>query len=658
LPTLSTATLGAIPGNSYLIGILLVLTLRAAKLPGSPVANILLAACSLVWNLGGLFTALLLLLGVPKESPLGLRAAALQFTAAAAWPIPLLALWRPLASGPRQRTALIALLSAAIVTAAALSAGLWAVALFGRTVLPGIELKELTAYNGALLAAGAVLILRGRLTSDAGRLATLVLIGGALAPALAILLLAHVALPAGLEAAAVVLREQSALLIVLGAFLLFARFRFADTFFRHAVRILMATLAATALALVLQSPRLADVARQTAQPAAARVFASGLLATALLLIFRLLDRALTRRFSRWVFRSPDYGAARQRLAGALDRLHEEHQVVAAAEAAARNTLGVGGAWIVPRGDLQGSHRSLEHGEAEEVADRDDARVGLPSPDVELLVPIRVGGRVAFVLAISPGPAGRGLVSEEVGFLHAVAGHLGHRLESLRYERESADQQSREARLLQQLTDAEIRALRAQINPHFLFNSLNTIADLIVTDPARAETMTLRLAKVFRHVLANSSSPLVALQEEIDFLRTYLHIEEARFGDRLRVEIDVAPEVALDQIPPLVLQPLVENALKHGLAPKPGPGRLWISARASGNDLCLRVEDDGIGPWPQAATVSGPRVAGPPAGWEAAGIGLSNVAERLRTLYRGQATVSLEARPTGGSRVTMILPRSI
>ncbi|HUE00820.1 MAG TPA: histidine kinase [Bryobacteraceae bacterium] len=114
----------------------------------------------------------------------------------------------------------------------------------------------------------------------------------------------------------------------------------------------------------------------------------------------------------------------------------------------------------------------------------------------------------------------------------------------------------------QSREAELCALRAQINPHFLFNSLNTVADLIVRDPVRAETMTLRLASLFRHVLAHASRPLTTVRDEVDFVRTYLYIEEARFGDRLRVEISVAREAAADELPSLILQPLVENALKH------------------------------------------------------------------------------------------------
>src|SRR5262249_26028137 len=154
------------------------------------------------------------------------------------------------------------------------------------------------------------------------------------------------------------------------------------------------------------------------------------------------------------------------------------------------------------------------------------------------------------------------------------------------------------------------------------NALNTIAELIVRDPARAETMTLRLAAVFRHALAHARRPLTPVRDEIEFVRTYLHIEEARFGDRLQVEIEVAPEGAGEGLRSLTLQPLVENALKHGLGPKPGPGRLWISAHAEGPQVRLRVEDDGLGPDARRVR-SGP---------ESAGVGLSNIAERLVTLY--------------------------
>jgi two-component system LytT family sensor kinase len=210
-------------------------------------------------------------------------------------------------------------------------------------------------------------------------------------------------------------------------------------------------------------------------------------------------------------------------------------------------------------------------------------------------------------------------------------------------------QGREAVLLQQVTEAELRALRAQVNPHFLFNSLNSIANLVVTNPEQAETMTLRLARVFRHVLANSARPLIPLHEEVEFLQTYLQIEEARFGSRLQVKIAVDPEVAMEQIPSLMLQPIVENALKHGLGPKLGPGHLWITAEANGSQVCLRVEDDGVGPATGVLKLNGSK--GRPNG-----VGLENVEQRLNALYQDQGRMTLEVRQAGGTRVTILLPR--
>jgi len=260
----------------------------------------------------------------------------------------------------------------------------------------------------------------------------------------------------------------------------------------------------------------------------------------------------------------------------------------------------------------------------------------------VLIPVTSAGRIMHVLVLSPGPARPGLVSHDLNFLRAVAAQFGNRLDTLHREREAIDRQSREALLLQQVAEAELRALRAQINPHFLFNSLNTIADLIVRDPVRAEAMTLRLASVFRHVLAHSSRSMTTIREEMEFLRTYLYIEEARFGDRLHVTIDVAPEAAGQSIPSLILQPLVENAMKHGLGPKPGLGNIWISAQIEGDDVCVRIEDDGMGP--SSVPVPTDECHG-----------LTNVAARLHTLYRDRASVKLEAREGGGARVTVRIP---
>ena len=186
-------------------------------------------------------------------------------------------------------------------------------------------------------------------------------------------------------------------------------------------------------------------------------------------------------------------------------------------------------------------------------------------------------------------------------------------------------------------------MRAQINPHFLFNSLNTIADLIVTDPVKAESMTVLLAKVFRHVLLYSDRQMTAVSEEIEFLKTYLRIEEVRFGPRLSVRMDVDPSVSSARVPSLILQPVVENAIKHGLAPKVGSGHLHIRAGRDGGFIKLEVEDDGVG-FPELAPETTRR-----------GVGLKIIAERLKTLYQAGASLEFESASALGSRVTILIP---
>ena len=333
-----------------------------------------------------------------------------------------------------------------------------------------------------------------------------------------------------------------------------------------------------------------------------------------------------------MFRAPDYRAESRGLALRLRDLDDERKIAAAVEEAARRPLELSRARVSA---IDGASVRSDEPPGALLDGETIERAG------EVLVPMATAGRVTHVLALSPGPARPGLVSQDLDYLRAIATLYGSRIDALGRERDAIERQSREALLLQQVTEAELRALRAQINPHFLFNSLNTVADLIVRDPVRAETMTLRLASVFRHVLAHSSRPLTTVRDEIEFLRAYLYIEEARFGDRLRVDIAVDAAVAGDAVPSLILQPLVENALKHGLGPKPGPGNLAISARAEGGFLLLRVEDDGMG-------LSGRRAA--------QGVGLTNVAERLATLYQDRASVDMEARDGGGCRVTVLIPR--
>ena len=192
-----------------------------------------------------------------------------------------------------------------------------------------------------------------------------------------------------------------------------------------------------------------------------------------------------------------------------------------------------------------------------------------------------------------------------GRLHFMRGGVSMNLDR---EEERMESIRLESRLSQQLVEAELRALRAQINPHFLFNSLNTIAALISLEPEKAEKFTVRLAKVFRYVLLHADRPLSAIDEEMDFLRSYLEIEQIRFGERLLVEFDVENSIAHTAVPSLILQPLVENAIKHGIAPKVGTSRILVQAKRRNGLILLSVEDDGIGLFAKGRPV-GPIIAG-------------------------------------------------
>jgi len=189
--------------------------------------------------------------------------------------------------------------------------------------------------------------------------------------------------------------------------------------------------------------------------------------------------------------------------------------------------------------------------------------------------------------------------------------------------------------------AELRALRAQINPHFLFNALNTIAALVRLRPADAERVTEDLADLFRYSLAASERPTVTLAEEVGSARLYLAIERARYGDALTVEVDVPDSLGRLPVPSLVLQPLVENAVKHGVRHGDGRGTVRVSAHEEGGRLVLRVEDSG----PGFGTDRIDEVLG-------RGTGLTNVAGRLRA---SGATLTLDAQAPGGA-VVVHLPR--
>jgi signal transduction histidine kinase len=204
--------------------------------------------------------------------------------------------------------------------------------------------------------------------------------------------------------------------------------------------------------------------------------------------------------------------------------------------------------------------------------------------------------------------------------------------------EARAEQARRASAEQQL-----RLLQSQLEPHMLFNTLANLRVLIGTDPARAQTMLDALIDFLRATLAASREPTHALSAEFDRCADYLALMKVRMGPRLEVDLSLPDELAALPVPTLLLQPLVENAIKHGLEPKVDGGRVGLRAMRDGTQLVLQVRDTGLGP-------DQPRAADPYSGF-----GLTQVRERLATLHGAAASLTLEADPAGGTVATIRLP---
>ena len=201
----------------------------------------------------------------------------------------------------------------------------------------------------------------------------------------------------------------------------------------------------------------------------------------------------------------------------------------------------------------------------------------------------------------------------------------------------AEKEINEERLRRLKDQAELDALRARVNPHFLFNTLNSIASLIPVDAGRAEGMVQRLAHLFRYTLETGRRDTVPLRDELEAVRQYLEIEKVRLGERLQYVIDLEEEAAETPVPGLLVQPLVENSVRHGISPLPGGGRVSISAGRRGDALLLEVRDSGRGL----------------GGGGGQGFGLRSVRERLDLHYGGACRFDL--REDSGVVVTMSLP---
>jgi two-component system LytT family sensor kinase len=233
--------------------------------------------------------------------------------------------------------------------------------------------------------------------------------------------------------------------------------------------------------------------------------------------------------------------------------------------------------------------------------------------------------------------GRNII--DMGFYWAVLA-FGYSMELYqRYKNEELKSAQLEARLI----ETELKALREQLRPHFLFNTMNTIA-VLVREGKNDEAVTLlaRLSSLLRMSLDTSRTHEVTLRQEMEFLDRYIEIQKARFSDRLSVSVDIEPAALDARIPNLILQPLVENAILHGIAPKSGPGHVCVNGHVAEGNLHLEVRDDGPGLSHQGEGMK-------------EGVGLSNTRERIAKIYGPRGRISLHSEPGRGVSVQLVFP---
>jgi signal transduction histidine kinase len=215
--------------------------------------------------------------------------------------------------------------------------------------------------------------------------------------------------------------------------------------------------------------------------------------------------------------------------------------------------------------------------------------------------------------------------------------------ALDYRRQSAERSITAAKLQARLAEANLEALQRQLHPHFLFNTLHTISALMHRDIEAADAMLARLSDLLRLTLHRVRTHQLRLKEELDFIEKYLEIERARYGDRLRVVFDIDPAMLDTAVPSMVLQPLVENALRHGIGPKVGGGQIDIIARRDDDQLWLIVRDDGYGvPADELDALN-------------EGVGVSNTRARLQHLYGDRHRFEFRAPRGGGLEVRVAIP---
>jgi two-component system, LytTR family, sensor kinase len=621
--------------GTVLSALLLVLVYRSGGKSRMP--RFLFAACILVANSSGLIKNVALLIDPNLGLVLEGRLHAFGFAAGAFCPCGILSVWRSDAIGDFRRRAGRWLVLYAVGSGSLIAVAVIAVAWASPLIVANPQLHwlanqdaigNLTIYNGlAMIVAGGVVLLPGALKGPADQIAVGLMILGLVVSTVGAVAMLFVHPPGVVAHLAQVARFQGILVLVIGVLIYFSHFRAADVFAKSALRLILACVLALAGGLLLVGPIL-SFASQSPLPRATATLLAVMTLCGVIALYSQFGSRIDLLVERGIFGKRDSRQVIREFRQRIGILDADASLMSLLRSVAAQSLAMKQEDIHVEPDLPGH----------------------PHPADGVLIPIPSRTN-PMRIAVSLRGDRRTLLSSEIDLLHEIALHAGRRLDDLERENERVERVRIEGHLSRQLVEAEVRALRSQINPHFLFNSLNTIASLIPSEPQKAEKMTVRLSSIFHYVLTHADRPLTSIDEEMEFLRTFLEIEQIRFGERLSVSFEVDPAAGHLTIPSLILQPLVENAIKHGVAPKIGKSRIVIGAKLVEDAIQVDIEDDGVGMrrnngidrQRSARTLNG------------TGIGLQNIRERLNTLYGAAASLTVIDLDNIGCRATLRIP---
>jgi len=347
-----------------------------------------------------------------------------------------------------------------------------------------------------------------------------------------------------------------------------------------------------------------------------------------------LHGRLNQILDRYLFRRADYAGVVAEIDEAMKQFVEPEQLLEDVRNRLRSATDAESVEFLP----------AEFSQAGDAARENVGTTGSPQRQLATAeIPVSAAGRVYGVLQFGKRTGGFRYQSEDLAFVTAAARRLAEMLHNFELRSEREAQQRREDKLRSLAEQSELRALRSQINPHFLFNALNSLAELTQEDPKAAEAVILHLAHVSRYALDSSRRENVSLEEELGFVESYLAVEQLRFADRLLHEIVASAEARRCWLPPMLIQPIVENAVKHGISLKMGGGTVTIRAAVEEQKLRIEIADDGIGFDLHSVDGSGCR-----------GVGLENVRSRLEHVAGG-GDLQVDSAPGAGTRVSLEIP---